>query len=191
MDANKCLGVLCPRGHSHEGTGQSVRYKADGRCIKCRAISREKFRANNGPRLREQNRRYRAENRKLLLARRARYRLENREVINRRAREKLRSDPEYRAKVKLYRKGPGKEHIDARKRKATRELADSYIKLVLMRHMSFASRADIPPELIEMKRQGLIMFRTLKQLRGVAHESDREDAHGEQREDGEDNERGV
>jgi len=29
------LGVLCKRGHDHEGTGQSVRFKSTGQCIEC------------------------------------------------------------------------------------------------------------------------------------------------------------
>ena len=41
------LGKLCKRGHDHEDTGKSLRYKSDRDCVECVAIRYKKWLAEN------------------------------------------------------------------------------------------------------------------------------------------------
>ncbi len=43
----KYLGALCKRGHSHEGTGRSLRYSSNWRCVVCLALSAVKWKKAN------------------------------------------------------------------------------------------------------------------------------------------------
>jgi len=80
--------------------------------------------------------------------------------------------------AKTYRQKPEVKHCNrARCRKARKELAPSIVAGYLGIYIK-----DAPPELIEMKRQGLILHRNVKQLkkwRGE-HESDSTVIHGQQ-----------
>ncbi|MCP5003373.1 MAG: hypothetical protein GY941_05390 [Planctomycetes bacterium] len=43
----KYLGALCKQGHSHEGTGRSLRYSSNCRCVVCTALSAVEWEKEN------------------------------------------------------------------------------------------------------------------------------------------------
>ncbi len=85
---NKILGTLCAKGHDHNGTGKSLRYKCGYRaCVECTTINARRNRAANLERYEEVESRYRAENRELLRERSKIYRAKNVEKMKARSKK--------------------------------------------------------------------------------------------------------
>ena len=83
------LGKFCPQSHNWQGTGKTLRYANDGKCVECmRASKREDYWENRGSIL-AYSATYRAANREALLAQKKDYYQRNRE-------QKLARDAEYR-----------------------------------------------------------------------------------------------
>ena len=104
--------------------------------------------------------------------------------VNLRQRNYRKNNPEIEKKAHVnYRKSHYKKYCENKKRNAGKSvdnLKDRYIRGILNKLGS-----AITPETIELKRQQIIMKRTLKQLKEwrKEHESDRDVISGEQRED--------
>ena len=61
---NKILGTLCRRGHDHNGTGKSLRYKCGHNpCVECNTINARRNREDNPERYNAVKARYREKNR--------------------------------------------------------------------------------------------------------------------------------
>ncbi|WP_186425078.1 HNH endonuclease signature motif containing protein [Cupriavidus metallidurans] len=106
--ARAALGALCRRGHDHEGSGQSLRYKS-GSCVQCQAENAAARRAAKGAemdakraewvranrdKVRAYQQTYKDKNRELLQAKARAYQKANRDKLAARLREYRRNNPE-------------------------------------------------------------------------------------------------
>jgi len=126
---------------------------------------RARYRERNREKLLLRGKLYRAQNRKEILARsRERY-LKNREAAKTRCREYRAKNHDRLLLVDRLRSAKyAKAHlasICARKKKYVAELKNFYIKNLLTRQPSL-KHADIPPELVELKRAQLKLHRAMK-----------------------------
>jgi len=85
IDDNKILGTLCARGHDHNGTGQSLRYKIGRQCIECANIRAAHYRQSG--RKGEIQSSYYLRNKEAKLEYQRQHRSKNRERLN--ARDRL------------------------------------------------------------------------------------------------------
>jgi hypothetical protein len=160
-----------------------------GWCKQCCEIKRLVWKEKNRPQYLESQKKYYEKNKDRL------------KISSKERRIKIYNDPillaHHRELDKKARMAPHrKEHASAYSKKFAPEynrknrklLLDPYVKQLLRVNNNIY---DPSSETIELKRQQLIMLRTLKKFKEwrKEHESNYEDVHGKQRENGQDNER--
>ena len=135
MKPGQYVGSLCKRGHDHEGTGGSLRYK-DKECVECKRLRGKKYREENPG----YNKKYYEENQEAIVVQRAGYYEANRSITIARVQKYYRENQEaiaqrsktYREKnrerISQYRKKyykVNKDTLDVQKKKYNKENKDA------------------------------------------------------------------
>lgn len=178
------LGKLCMLGHDHNGSGKSLCYVHAGRdcCVVCREMRRTNpkgyevgykraHQLKNKEKIRARMKEYRLKNKEKIREHYKGYWLKNKEKMNEKNRKyrlknkgKIRA---YRLKNKERTRAyylKNKERARERTADGIAELSDNYIKS-LARQQFKIKAADVTPEMIELKREQLTMYRLMKEVK--------------------------
>ena len=157
------LGTLCKRGHDHEGTGMSMR-KSSGDCIKCHALTTERWKAANKESILKREREWRGENRERVRE------YKRKDYKNRREAHRAAGEKYYkknRDKILKRTSQWQKDNREARNeyaracaKKGSLQMTDRYVRSMLTVG-SILGMGDIPQELVDLKREHLKLRRTL------------------------------
>ncbi len=123
IDDNKILGTLCNRGHDHNSTGKSLRYKCGhGACVECTTINARKNREANPERYNKIKAEYREKNREAARVYQKNNYASNAEKIKAQNRGYYQNNSKKIGdRIKLYRQNEGKDVIRAYAKKYRRE----------------------------------------------------------------------
>ena len=157
------LGKLCKRGHDYDGTGKSLRYIGVS-CVECTRIAGELYRKNNQVRIVQYKKDYRKKNHNKLYEVDKKYREENPDQCRAYYTKYREENPN---KVKKIKKKWAKENSDKVRefhRKQTLELSENYVKSRITSNLKI-ERDKIPPEMIEIKREQIMLHREIKQYK--------------------------
>ena len=130
------LGKLCKRGHDYDGTGKSLRYMSHN-CVECI----KNYRKENADKLKEYIKNYRKENPEKLKE----YRKNNADKIKKYSENNQARQKERNAKEISF-------------------LDNNYVKKLITAQLKI-ERLKILPEMIELKREQLMLFREIKQYK--------------------------
>jgi hypothetical protein len=136
------IGTLCKHGHKHENTDGSLRYKKNKQCIVCNNNSVKKY---------QKTEKFREERK------RAQKKYCGTEKY-RKAREKYQKTEKFREAMKSYKK---KWY-----RKSNDTMSDSYISGLICRQFGI-KYSNVLPEMIELKRYQVALFREIKKVKEV------------------------
>lgn len=133
------MGIaVCKRGHLIHANG----FYKDGKCKLC----------DN-----DRSRRWKEDNQEKHKLYSKKYRIANKEKLNKRSKDWYRANAEKERadRIKRYRENP--EKVRTNSRKAVNDITDSYVCSKMLLRV-----ADVPQEVIELKRQHLILKREIK-----------------------------
>ena len=158
------LGTLCNHGHDYDGIGKSLRYLSGKCCIKCMKISSSLYFKKNKKRSKERHKKYQKENKEKYneyskkfykentdkcIERSMKYHKENKERIN-----------ENQKKYRKENRDKAKEH----RKKYLLALSKNYVKRQISLQLNIETD-KISPEMIELKREQLMIYREIKQFK--------------------------
>ncbi len=126
-------------------------------CKECLNIYSKAYRKANPEKILAYNKAYRKANPEKILAYSKAYYKVNKEKLNDYSKEWAVNNPEKR-----------KVSVNKNALKNKKELSDNYVKRLFIQRTSLTA-SDIPPELIEIKRQQLILKRLLKQQKELTN----------------------
>ena len=135
------LGSLCKRGHDYDGTEKSLRSNKNRTCFYCRIENQKNTRFKKS----EYNKKYRLENTENI-----------KKYIKKNSLKIKKQQKEYRL---LY-----KERKKIKENRNVKELVEAYIATQLIKRYDI-KRSQIPPEMIELKREQLMLFREIQQFK--------------------------
>ena len=150
------LGSLCKRGHDYDGTEKSLRSNKNRTCFYCRIENQKNTRFKKS----EYNKKYRLENteniKKYIKKNSLKIKKQQKEYIKKHDLKIKKQQKEYRL---LY-----KERKKIKENRYVKELVEAYIATQLIKRYDI-KRSQIPPEMIEIKREQLMLFREIQQYK--------------------------
>ena len=128
-----------------------------------------KWKGENKKKIKKYNAEYRANNKSKIKEKEKEYNKNNKNKINKRQREYRKENKpifdKYRPKRRLYEKIYAKEnrdYINNRNRERGKRLTDGYVRGMWMAHNSGIKASDMPQDMIDFKRDQVILARKIK-----------------------------